>query len=133
MTVDEIRTIQPILTAIEVVSNRYAEAANKASGTEHLIYAEICDAFQALRAAAWKYLNSHGVKAKILNIRYGPQDGHTVVVFEQGPKRLSIYDHDGVLIFDKNCNWDTHPKIMAKAWAREMQPNKKAIDGKWIE
>lgn len=85
-----------------------------------------------IAAAAWKYLNSHGVKARILNIRYGPKDGHTVVVFESGPTRLSTYDHEGALVFDETCTWDTPPKLIARAWQKSNDPKKKVTDGKWI-
>jgi hypothetical protein len=86
-----------------------------------------------IAAAAWRYLDSHGVKARILNIRYGPRDGHTVVVFAQGPTRLACYDHEGSLIFDSTATWATRPKLLAKAWARENAPRKRVTDGKWVE
>lgn len=82
-------------------------------------------------AAAWKYLTSHGVKAKILNIRYGPQDGHTVVVFEIAG-RISTYDHEGCLVFDKTASWKTHPKLLANAWQKANNPKRKVVDGKWL-
>lgn len=83
-----------------------------------------------IAAAAWKYLTSHGVKAKILNIRYGPKNGHTVVVFESAG-RICTYDHEGCLIFDKTCSLKTNPTMLAKAWARE-NSGKKVTEGKWL-
>jgi hypothetical protein len=84
-----------------------------------------------IAAAAWKYLTSHGVKARILNIRYGPADGHTIVVFESSG-RISTYDHDGCLVFDENTTWDTPPILLARAWVRANEVGKKVTGGKWL-
>lgn len=85
-----------------------------------------------IAAAAWRYLTSHGVKARILNIRYGKDDGHTIVVFEQAT-RLSTYDHEGCLIFtDPQTSWDTSPTLMAKYWVQANKVKKKVTEGKWI-
>lgn len=68
-------------------------------------------------AAAFKYLSAHGVKAKVLNIRYEPGEGHVIVVFQSGG-RLATYDHDGSMVFDEKVTWDNiNPKKAAKYWA----------------
>lgn len=84
-----------------------------------------------IAAAAYKYLTSHGVKAKVLQVRYGKRDGHTVVVFETAGK-IKTYDYDGSLVFDENTTWDTPPKLLARAWAKEQGHGKKVTDGKWL-
>lgn len=84
-----------------------------------------------IAAAAWNYLTRHGVKACILNIRYGKEDGHTIVVYESDG-RICTYDHDGSLIFDKNITWETKPIILAKLYAKVNNIKKKVIDGKWF-
>lgn len=84
-----------------------------------------------IAAAAWKYLTSHGVRARILNIRYGPSDGHAVVVFETST-RFATYDHDGSLIFDETVSWDTPPILLARAWAKANNIGKKVANGRWL-
>lgn len=84
-----------------------------------------------IAAAAWKYLTSHGVKARILNIRYGDKDGHTVVVFENST-RIATYDHEGTLIFDDATSWDTPPLLIARAWEKSSGTGKKVVAGKWL-
>lgn len=82
-----------------------------------------------IAAAALKYLTSHGVKARTLNVRYGKHNGHSIIVFETDG-RLCTYDHDGSCIFSKGITWKTSPKLLAKYWAKEQ--GKKATDGKWL-
>lgn len=84
-----------------------------------------------IAAAAWKYLTSHGVKARILNIRYGNDDGHTVVIFEAAG-RFCCYDHRGCLVYEKTVSWKMPPKLLARAWARANGIKKKVEDGKWL-
>lgn len=85
-----------------------------------------------IAAAAWKYLTAHGVKAKILNIRYRPSEGHTIVVYASAT-RLATYDHDGSLIFTPEVTWDTPPVQFAKSWAKANGVRKRVTDGRWIE
>lgn len=59
---------------------------------------------------------THGVKVKVLNIRYGPGDGHVVVVYQSGG-RLATYDHDGSMIFDEGIDWEISPGKAAQYWA----------------
>lgn len=84
-----------------------------------------------IAAAAWKYLTAHGVKARLLNIRYGPDSGHTVVVYECVKDRFCIYDHEGSLVLDTTVSWKTHPTALARAWARYMKAER-VTKGKWI-
>lgn len=84
-----------------------------------------------IAAAAYKYLSSHGVKSRILNIRYGKSDGHTIVVYETA-ERIVTYDYDGSLIFEKGTTWNTPPILMARAWVKANGVKKKVVDGKWL-
>lgn len=84
-----------------------------------------------IAAAAHKYLTSHGVKCRILNIRYGKSDGHTVVVYESAG-RIVTYDHEGSLIYEGGTTWKTSPLLLARAWVRANGVKKKVIDGKWL-
>lgn len=80
-------------------------------------------------AAAFKYLFAHGVKAKVLNIRYGPDEGHVVVVYQSGG-RLATYDHDGSMIFDEEIDWEINPKKAAQYWA-DANSGKSVISAFW--
>jgi hypothetical protein len=84
-----------------------------------------------IAAAAFKYLSSHGVKSKVLNIRYGKSDGHTVVVFESAG-RICTYDHDGSLIYEHGTSWKTPPLLLARAWVKANGVKKKVLDAKWL-
>lgn len=66
-----------------------------------------------IAAAAWKYLTSHGVKARILCYGYGKDQGHRVVVF-QSAETLAIYDERGTRTMH-HATWETSPKAIARA------------------
>lgn len=84
-----------------------------------------------IAAAAWKYLTSHGIKARILHIRYGKREGHAVTIFECDG-RLKSYDQDGCLTYSRDASWKTPPKLLAKAWQKANNPKRKVVDGKWL-
>lgn len=84
-----------------------------------------------IAAAAWSYLTKHGVKSRILNIRYGEDDGHTIVVYESA-FRLSTYDHEGSLLFDETATWEMPAILLARAWVKANKVKKKPTDAKWF-
>lgn len=84
-----------------------------------------------IAAAAFRYLTSHGVKARVLNIRYGKEDGHTIVIYENAG-RIVTYDHDGSLIYEKGTTWDTKPLLLARSWAKANCVGRKVIDASWL-
>lgn len=64
-------------------------------------------------AAAYRYLTSHGVKARVLVYGYGKDQGHRVVVFDGGGA-LCIYDENGTRTIH-HATWKTSPTAFGKA------------------
>jgi hypothetical protein len=83
-------------------------------------------------AAAHRYLTDHHVRAKILNIRYGPTDGHTITVFKSAGRRLCSFDSDGSMTYTPDANWRTDPVLLAKAWVKANKIGKRVTGAKWI-
>lgn len=82
-----------------------------------------------IAAAAWKYLTSHGVKARILIYQYGKDEGHRVVVF-QSAESLAVY-HDGGTRTIHNASWRTTPKELAKALLKVERDKRAVTMARW--
>jgi len=85
-----------------------------------------------IAAAAYWYCHARGVPARVLNIRYGKNDGHAVLVFQSSGNRLCIYDDDGSLVFTPDTTWETPPLKLARAYAKANNIKKRVVAGRWI-
>ena len=85
-----------------------------------------------IAAAAYWYCESRGVAARVLNIRYGEDDGHTAMVFQSSGSRLCIYDAEGSLVLTPDATWDTPPIFLARAYAKFYGVKKRVIAGRWL-
>lgn len=83
-----------------------------------------------ISAAAWTWLQARRVQSKILRINYGPNDGHTVVIF-QSAGRLCTYDADGSMVFTPDANWEMKPILLARAWCKSTGSKKTPIKAEW--
>ena len=110
----------------------------KRTGVPRLLPKDILDTFDLpsdcglIAAAAFAYLDRHGVAARILYVRYGKDDGHCIVVFEsQG--RLHTFDSAGTLRFDATATWRTSSRVLARAWAKANGVKKRVAGAKWFK
>lgn len=85
-----------------------------------------------IAAAAFWYCEPRGIPCRVLNIRYGEDDGHTVLVFQSSGNRVCIYDSDGSLVLTPDATWKMPPILMAKAYAKFYGVKKKVIAGRWL-
>ncbi len=85
-----------------------------------------------IAAAACKFLESHGVKARVLSLDCGPvHNGHSLVVFECG-NHLRVYDCLGTSNFTHGVKWEDDPNTLATYWLERYEPEKKLISAIWI-
>lgn len=97
---------------------------------EQCMYSGLPNDCGLISAAAWVWLQSRKVPSRILHIDYGPNDGHTIVIF-QSVGRLCTYDAEGSMVFTPDANWKMEPILLAKAWCKAVRNKKKPVKAEW--